>query len=69
MEFNILEAISNVGFPIACCIYMIRNNNKTVKENSDTLQKMSNVIAENTNVMKDLSNLITHFIAGGVKSE
>lgn len=69
MEFNLLEAISSVGFPIACCVYMIYNNNKTVKDNNDTLKHMSDVITENTTVMKQLSNLITHFITGGGKSE
>ena len=28
----ITNLISTVGFPIACCIYMMVNNNKTLKE-------------------------------------
>ena len=28
----ITELISSVGFPIACCVYMMVNNNKTLKE-------------------------------------
>ena len=28
----ITELISSVGFPIACCVYMMVSNNKTLKE-------------------------------------
>ena len=64
-----MTAISNVGFPIACCLFMIYNNNKSVKENNETIKEMNVLISENTAVMKDLSNLITHFITGGSKDE
>ena len=29
--------ISNVGFPIACCCYMMYNNNKALKELEKTV--------------------------------
>lgn len=45
MELNeILQAISSVGFPIACCIYMMLVNNKTVKENTEATNKMTSVM-------------------------
>ena len=69
MDFDVMTAISNVGFPIACCLFMIYNNNKSVKENNETIKEMSKLISENTAVMKDLSNLITHFITGASKNE
>ena len=29
---ELVEVISTVGFPAACCVYMIYSNNKTLKE-------------------------------------
>ena len=36
--------ISNVGFPIACCIYMMVVNNKTLKENTEATNKLISLI-------------------------
>lgn len=34
---EIVDFISNVGFPIACCCYMMYNNNKAIKELEKTV--------------------------------
>ena len=37
----ITDLISSVGFPIACCIYMMVNNNKTLKELTAAVQTLT----------------------------
>lgn len=49
--------ISNVGFPIACCCYMMYNNNKAIKELSD-------VVSANTATVESLKEKI-----GGIYNE
>lgn len=42
MEFNaIIQAISTVGFPIVCVIYLIYFQNKILKELQDTINTNS----------------------------
>lgn len=41
---EIINIISNVGFPIACCVYMMTHNTKVVKENTDALNSMKSLI-------------------------
>ena len=51
MEYQeIVNLISNIGFPIAITIYMMVHNTKIVKENTDMLKSLKEVI--NTLVMK-----------------
>lgn len=44
---NIVDLISNVGFPIVCCILMYYQNNKV-------LDKMDDSIKSNTNALNTL---------------
>ena len=45
MEYQeLMNLISNIGFPIACCVYMMTYNTKIVKENTDTLKSLKEVI-------------------------
>lgn len=48
MDVNVLiQAISTVGFPIAACCVMFKQNNKlqdTLKDISVTMQKMADAI-------------------------
>lgn len=45
MELNeIVNLISSVGFPIACCLYMMLVNNKTVSKNTEATNKMISVM-------------------------
>lgn len=46
--------ISNVGFPIAMCFYLVFKFEKTLKENTEAAK-------ENTTVTKDLHNAIKHW--------
>lgn len=45
MEYQeLINLISNIGFPIACCVYMMVHNTKIVKENTETLKQLKTVI-------------------------
>ena len=41
---QIVNLISSVGFPIACCLYMMLVNNKTVSKNTEATNKMISVM-------------------------
>jgi len=41
---EIVQLISSVGFPIACCLYMMLVNNKTVSKNTEATNKMISVM-------------------------
>ena len=41
---EVVNLISNIGFPIAMCVYMMVHNTKIVKENTDALNSLKNVI-------------------------
>lgn len=47
---EIVNLISNIGFPIAITVYMMVHNTKIVKENTDALNSLKSVI--NALVMK-----------------
>lgn len=43
---EVINLISNIGFPIACCIYMMFNNNKAVKENTEVIRSLQTLIEQ-----------------------
>lgn len=52
---EIMSMITNVGFPIACCVVLFMENNKmqnTLSEVVLSLQKLSDRIDEVTNTFK-----------------
>lgn len=52
MDFTTLvSAISTVGFPIACCIYLIYSNNKADEKHSEEIEKLRITVQNNTEVM------------------
>ena len=54
---ELISTISQVGFPIAACIYMMVVNNKTVKENTEATNKMTSV----------MESVLAHMNGGGVR--
>lgn len=50
--------ISSVGFPIACCIYLIYSNNKQNDKNAEEVEKLRQTIENNTKVMIELKYLL-----------
>ena len=52
MDVNtITQIISTVGFPIACCIYLIYSNNKTSQQHTEEVEKLRQTVENNTKVM------------------
>lgn len=47
----ITSLISSVGFPIACCIYLIYSNNKTAEKHADEMEKLRQTVENNTKAM------------------
>lgn len=59
MDFSsITTIISQVGFPIACCIYLIYSNNKQNDKNAEEVEKLRQSIDNNTKVMIELKMLL-----------
>lgn len=50
----ITSLISSVGFPIACCIYLIYSNNKTAEKHAEEVEKLRVTVENNTKVMLKL---------------
>lgn len=45
MEYTeFVQLIGNIGFPIACCVYMMVYNTRIVKENTDTTKSLQSMI-------------------------
>lgn len=40
----IMSAIGSVGFPIACCVYMMTSNNKAIQNMTDALHGLTAAI-------------------------
>lgn len=52
------EVISNVGFPIACCIYLIYNQSKIQESHREEMKLMSKSIDNNTKAIQNLERSI-----------
>lgn len=52
---QITTLISNLGFPIAVCIFLFYNNMRQDEKHSEEISKLSEVIANNTLILKELS--------------
>ena len=59
---EIVTLITNVGFPIACCValfwYMVNQNEKHKSE----IDELTNTINNNTKVLAELTTLIKHLL-------
>lgn len=51
---TVTSLISSVGFPIACCIYLIYSNNKTAEKHAEEVEKLRVTVENNTKVMLKL---------------
>ncbi|MBO7733502.1 MAG: hypothetical protein J6S67_13140 [Methanobrevibacter sp.] len=57
MDISALTSlISSVGFPIACCVYLIYSNNKTAEKHAEEVEKLRVTVENNTKVMLKLCN-------------
>lgn len=55
MDFNtLMQAVSTVGFPIACCAVLFIQNNKL----TETISDLKTTLIENTTLLKVLSESV-----------
>ncbi len=55
MDVNtISQLIGSLGFPIACCIYLIYSNNKANETHKQEVDKLRETVENNTRVMLKL---------------
>lgn len=67
MDMNeILGYISNNGFAIVMCIYMMRNNNQTMQKVAEIATENTRVLKENTRVLGNLETVIKTLVEKGV---
>ena len=53
---TVTSLISSVGFPIACCIYLIYSNNKAQEKHAEEVEKLRTTVENNTKAMLKLCN-------------
>lgn len=51
---SVTSLISSVGFPIACCIYLIYSNSKSAEKHAEEVEKLRETVDNNTKVMLKL---------------
>lgn len=54
----ITQLISNVGFPIACCIAMYITLNKQSQNHKEEMAKLAEVVNQNTIAVTELSTML-----------
>ena len=53
MDFaTIMQAVSTVGFPIACCFVLFHQNSELTK----TIAELKNTLTENTTILKTITS-------------
>lgn len=66
---DITSLIGSLGFPIFCCVYMMKSNSRAVNTMNETLNRMDKTLTELTNTNHSMVELITHFLSGTKGSE
>ena len=52
MDFTgIAQLISTVGFPIACCVYLIYSHTKENEKNAEMIEKLRDTVENNTKAL------------------
>lgn len=62
MTGEIVQAISTVGFPIACCCFLLYQAAQQDKYHRDENEKLRKTIEENTKTLDRLAQLIKKVI-------
>lgn len=55
---EIIQAVSTVGFPIACCCFLLWQNSKQDTYHREQMEKLRTTIDENTKMIEKLAELI-----------
>ena len=48
------QLIGSLGFPIACCIYLVYSNNKAAEKHANEVDKLRETVENNTKAMLKL---------------
>lgn len=55
---EIIQAVSTVGFPIACCCFLLWQNSKQDQYNREQQEKLRATIDNNTKSIESLSEVV-----------
>lgn len=58
----IVQSISTVGFPIACCCFLLWRGSKQDEYHREEMEKLRQTVAENTRTLDKLAQLIKKVI-------
>ena len=59
---EIVQAVSTVGFPIACCCFLLWQNSKQDQYHREQMEKLRGTIEENTRMIEKLAEMIKGMI-------
>lgn len=62
---EIVQAVSTVGFPIACCCFLLWQNSKQDTYHREQMEKLRQTIEENTKMIEKLAELIKGELKNG----
>ena len=65
---ELIQAVSTVGFPIACCCFLLWQNSKQDTYNREQQEKLRETIAANTRSIEQLGKIVeglSEIIKGG----
>lgn len=65
---EIIQAVSTVGFPIACCCFLLWQNSRQDQYNREQQEKLRVTIDNNTRSIQELGKLVHQLaqrLAGG----
>ena len=51
---TVTQIVSSVGFPIACCIFLFWNQNRSEERHKDEVEKLRASLDNNTKVMNKI---------------
>lgn len=55
---EIIQAVSTVGFPIACCCFLLWQNSKQDQYNREQQEKLRSTIEGNTRSIEELGKIV-----------
>jgi len=55
---DIIQTVSTVGFPIACCCFLLWQNSKQDQYNREQQQKLRDTIDNNTRTIDKLAGIV-----------
>lgn len=66
---EIIQAVSTVGFPIACCCFLLWQNSKQDAYHREQQEKLRETIAGNTKSIEELGKLVREMFTAMKKGE